>query len=374
MGRVAAIVLVILALIGVLLWSQTRTPPLVVSGFVESDEIRLGSRVGGRVQSVSVVDGDEVKRGRKLVELEPFDLNEKLAQAEALWKQQKSVHAKLMDGFRKEERAQAEARVRQLEAVALKLKNGPRPQEIAVARADLDLAKAQQELATIEFDRAKALQVQDAATRQRVDATRTELRVSEDQVHSRSEQLKLLEAGTRDEEIAASIAQLEEARAALELIVNGTRQEDIDAAYAAMVSAEAGMNAIRKQIDELTIVAPVNGSVEAVELQPGDLVAPNAPVMTLLDHSRMWIRAFVPENRLNLKIGQKLKVTVDSFPGETFTAEVGFVSRQAEFTPGNVQTPEERSKQVFRIKAFLHDESGRLRPGMAADLWLEAAP
>ncbi len=374
MGRVAAIVLVILALIGVLLWSQTRTPPLVVSGFVESDEIRLGSRVGGRVQSVSVVDGNEVKRNQKLVELEPFDLNEKLAQAEALWKQQKAVHAKLTEGFRKEERAQAEARVRQLEAVALKLKNGPRPQEIAAARADLDLAKAQQELATIEYDRAKSLQVQDATTKQKVDAARTELRVSEDQVHSRSEQLKLLEAGTRDEEKAAAVAQLDESRAALELIVNGTRQEDIDAAYAAMVSAEAGMNAIRKQIDELTIVAPVNGSVEAVELQPGDLVAPNAPVMTLLDHSRMWVRAFVPENRLDLKIGQKLKVTVDSFPGETFTAEVGFVSRQAEFTPGNVQTPEERSKQVFRIKAFLNDESGRLRPGMAADLWLEAAP
>ena len=70
-----------------------------------------------------------------------------------------------------------------------------------------------------------------------------------------------------------------------------------------------------------------------------------------MDRDNLWIRAYVPENRLNLSIGQPLQVTVDSFPGRRFNARVSFVARQAEFTPGNVQTPEERSEQVFRIKA-----------------------
>jgi HlyD family secretion protein len=84
----------------------------------------------------------------------------------------------------------------------------------------------------------------------------------------------------------------------------------------------------------------------------------------------MWVRAYVPENRLNLQNGQKLRVTVDSFPGEDFIGTVSFVAREAEFTPSNVQTPEERSKQVFRIKVELESGLDKLRPGMAVDVWL----
>ena len=92
--------------------------------------------------------------------------------------------------------------------------------------------------------------------------------------------------------------------------------------------------------------------------------------LSVIDTSRLWVRAYVPENRMALQVGQKLRVTIDSFGKESFTGTVTFVSRQAEFTPSNVQTPEERSKQVFRIKVEL-PANDRLRPGMSADVWLE---
>ena len=90
-----------------------------------------------------------------------------------------------------------------------------------------------------------------------------------------------------------------------------------------------------------------------------------------MDGERLWVRAYVPENHLNIQMGHKVWVTVDSFPQRRFAGHVSFVSRQAEFTPGNVQTPEERSKQVFRIKVLLDEGTNVLRPGMAADVWLE---
>jgi multidrug resistance efflux pump len=108
-----------------------------------------------------------------------------------------------------------------------------------------------------------------------------------------------------------------------------------------------------------------------LELEPGDLVAAGAPVMSVLDSSHYWIRTYVPQKWMNLKLGQQVSVTVDSIPGRIFPAEITFISRQAEFTPSNVQTPEERAKQVFRIKATLKEGLEVLRPGTSADVWLD---
>ena len=124
---------------------------------------------------------------------------------------------------------------------------------------------------------------------------------------------------------------------------------------------------------ELKILAPVTGIIEAVELQPGDLVMSNAPVLSLMDTSHLWVRAYVPESYLHLQLGHAADISVDGFPGRRFRGKITFISRQAEFTPRNVQTPEERSKQVFRIKVTLEEGLEELRPGMAADVWLDAA-
>ena len=110
-----------------------------------------------------------------------------------------------------------------------------------------------------------------------------------------------------------------------------------------------------------------------MDLQPGDFAGANAPVMSIMDTNNLWIRAYVPESLLHLKEGQILRISVSSYPDRSFEGKVTFISRQAEFTPSNVQTPEERSKQVFRIKVTLTTGQELLRPGMTADVWLPEA-
>lgn len=369
--RLVAIIFVAAVLVGALVFSQYRKEPFHVSGFIESHEIRLGSRVGGRVSHVLVDEGQSVRAGDVLVELEPFQLTELKAEATARLAQFTATRDKVKAGFRVEEIAQAKARHDQLAATVEKLVNGPRKEDISAARSQLELAQAQLSLAILKQKRTEELFGKKTTTQEEMDQANTELRVARATVQSQLESLAKLENGTRPEELAEARAQLEEARQIWLMRQNGSRVEEIAESVAAVESAEAARQAIQRQIDELAIKSPVTGSVEAIDLRPGDLVGANAPVISVMDLSQLWVRAYVPENRLSLKVGDPVQVTVDSFPGERFEARITFVSRQAEFTPGNVQTPEERSKQVFRIKVTLESGRDRLRPGMAADVWLK---
>lgn len=369
--KIAAFALIVTVLIAILVMGQSTAEPLKVSGYIEADEIRLGSRVGGRVRAVHVAEGDVVEPGDVLIELEPFDLLERRAEAEAHFDQKSAEYRKLKLGFREEEIAEAEAHFRQLKAEFEKAKNGPRPQEIDVARAELKAATADLELAKKQHERIVSLHAKGVATQNELDEAEKRLEAAKALIDARKKQLDLLLAGTRDEEIASAKARMEQAEAEWNLRKNGFRTEDVEQGYAAMQAAQHGLEIINRQVDELKVVAPLAGTVQAVELQPGDLVNPNSPVLSLLDTSHLWIRAYVPENRLDLQLGQEVDVTVNSFSNEQFTGEISYIARQAEFTPRNVQTPEERSKQVFRIKVKLRDGLDRLRAGMGADVWLE---
>lgn len=369
--RILAFVLLIATAAGLLFYSRLTTPPFQVSGFIEADEIRLGSRLGGRVVEVPAREGEPVTAGAVLVKLDPFDLYQRRAEAAAQLEARRAEHEKLVEGFRQEEIAQAKARRDQLAAQLEMLETGPRKQEIAAAQARLRLANAELELAQQVHARKKLAFERNAISSTEMDEATTQLRVARETAQVRSEELNLLLEGTRQEEIARARAQLDEAEQNWLLFTRGYRKEEIAQAKAAVEAAEAALRAIEQQIDELTIVAPTDGTVEALELQPGDLVPAGGPALSLLDHSHLWVRAYVPENRLDLQLGQRVWVTVDSYPGEVFAAHLSFIARQAEFTPSNVQTPEERVKQVFRIKATLDEGLDRLRPGMAADVWFE---
>jgi multidrug resistance efflux pump len=366
-----ALVAVAALLIAALLWSQRARGPLVVSGFLEADEIRLGSLVGGRVAKVLVEEGAKIQQSDVLVELEPFDLREQLAEAQSQLTAHQAQLSRLQAGFRIEEIAQARARRDELNAKLEELRNGPRPQEIDEARAQVELAEAQLELAELELQRLQKLVESDVVSREDVDRATTEQQVALSRRTAVQARLALLLEGTRPEAVRAAEANLAQADEALKLKENGYRSEDIRQAQAAVQSAEATLAAIGRRLSELTIRATVDGTVEAIELQPGDLVAANAPVISLLDPSRLWVRAYVPESHLQLSLGQELSLAVNSYPGELFRGHVSFIAREAEFTPSNVQTPEERAKQVFRIRVELDEGLDRLRPGMSADVYLE---
>ena len=300
MKRLLIVIPIALIALAALVWSQYRKTPFFVSGFIESHQIRVGSRIGGRVAQVQAVEGQTVHKGEPLLQLEPYDLRERLVEARATLAAQQAVLDKLKAGSRKEDIDQARA---------------------ARDRAQVVLAK--------------------------------------------------LIAGARPLEIRVQDARLAEAQATLALLEAGSRPEDIAQADANVASAQAAVAVIEEQMTELTVSAPVDSSVEAVDLRPGDLIAPNAPVISLADPSELWVRAFMPENRLDLQLGQKVSVRVDSFPGRRYAGHISYIARTAEFTPSNVQTPEERSKQVFRIKVVLDEGRDVLRAGMSADVYLE---
>ena len=370
--RLLAIVVVAAAMVALLVWSQYRPEPLHVSGIIKAHEIRIGSRVGGRVSRVLVDEGQSVQTGAVLVELEPFQLRELLAQATAQRAQVTATRDKVKAGFRVEEVAQAKAHYDQLAATVEKLVNGSRKEDISAAKSQLELAEAQLKLAQLKHKRSEELYAKKATTQEEMDQANTELRVAHATMESQRDALAKLENGTRPEELAEARAQLEEARQIWLQRQHGSRPEEIAEAEASVESAAAAAQAIQRQMDELSIKAPADGMVEAIDLRPGDLIGANAPGISVMDLSQLWVRAYVPENRLSVKVGDPVDVTVDSFPGERFKARITFVSTQAEFTPGNVQTPEERSKQVFRIKVTLDAAAReRLRPGMAADVWLK---
>ncbi|MEQ8854479.1 efflux RND transporter periplasmic adaptor subunit [Gimesia sp.] len=367
LGLIGLGVILILALV----MSQNRYEPLKVSGFIEADDIRPGSRVGGRVRQVLIEEGQKVSRGELLIELEPYDLLERKAEAEAALAEAKAYHSKLVAGFRPEEIAEAAAKVDQLKAHLTQLVNGPRPQEIEAAVAELRLADAQFRLAQAQQSRIETLFAEKTASQDELDTANTEFQVAAARKSVKEQALELLKEGTRKEEIDAARAELKQAEDAWQLMKNGSRREDIEQAAAAVKKTEANLQAIEKQISELKIISPADGVVEAVDLEPGDLVGSNAPVISILDLNHLWVRCYVPENHLDIRIDQRVKVTIDSYPDRSFEGVISFVSRQAEFVPRNVQTPEERSKQVFRVKVRLQNEERLLRPGMAADVWLD---
>ncbi|MCA9037457.1 MAG: efflux RND transporter periplasmic adaptor subunit [Planctomycetaceae bacterium] len=369
MSRILPVVLICAALLTALVFSQRTPEEFHVSGFVEADEIRVGSRIGGRVQRVMVDEGDTVSKGEVLVELEPFDLMEKRAEANQRLAQHAAVLRKLKAGLRAEEVAQSAARREQAKAILEKAKNGPRPLDIDSAAARLEQAEAELELAQIAYKRAETSLGQKAINQSDFDEVEKQLRVARANRTVRAAELELLREGTRKEDISAVQAAFDEADAAWKLASLGYREEEIAEASATVEAAAASLAAIDQQLKELQITAPGDGTVEAIDLQPGDLISPGGPALSLLNHRQLWIRTYVPENRLNISINQKVGITVDSLPGQKFEGRISFIARQAEFTPGNIQTPEERSKQVFRMKVLLSDHSEVLRPGMAADVW-----
>ncbi|QDT45142.1 putative efflux pump membrane fusion protein [Gimesia alba] len=371
MKRILGLVVLAAALIVALILSQNRHVPLKVSGFLEADDIRPGSRVGGRVKQVLIEEGQSVSKGELLFELEPFDLQERRAETVAGLAEAKANYEKLVAGFRTEEIAKAQAQVDQLKARLTLLVNGPRQQEIDSAVAELQLADAEYRLAKAKHMRIETLFAKKSASKDELDTANTELQATAARKEVRQKALDLLKEGTRIEEIDEARAQLKQAEEAWQLLKNGNRREDIAQAEAAVNKAEAALKVIDDQILELKVFSPLDGTIEAVTLQPGDLVGSNVPVISILDWNHLWVRCYVPENHLDIHVDQEVDVTIDSYPDKVFKGRVTFVSRQAEFVPRNVQTPEERSKQVFRIKVRIKDQDKLLRPGMSADVWLD---
>lgn len=154
----------------------------------------------------------------------------------------------------------------------------------------------------------------------------------------------------------------------LRILKKGTRKEDIDAARAELLQQQRRLEMLMKQRAEAVVTSSVTGVVQSMGLRPGDLVAPNQPVAEVLESSQLWVRVFVPETELGLiRVGQPVRVRVDTFPDQWFRGHIAAISSQGEYTPRNVQTRAQRAEQVFGVKVLV-DPDPKLKAGMAADV------
>jgi HlyD family secretion protein len=290
---------------------------LRLTGNVDVREVDLAFRAPGRITEVTVEEGDAVSAGEVVARLEASDFEDlrRLAQARA---------------------AARRARLEALEA-------GSRPEEIEQARAEVARARAAKTLARSERDRQAELAARDVAA------------------HRAHEQ-----AEAAFEEAAA---RLKAAQATLELVEAGPRAEAIAAARAALAADQAAVGLAERRLSDARLKAPSDGVIHARIREPGAVVAPGAPVLTLSLASPLWVRSYVEEPDLGrLSPGMPAEIRTDA--GEVYSGRVGFISPKAEFTPKTVQTREQRTSLVYRFRVVVDPPAEGLRQGMPVDVIL----
>jgi HlyD family secretion protein len=357
---------VILTLVAVVLGGTTvyatwfrRDSALVGSGTVEARDIRVGSKVGGRIDKVLVREGERVESGQTLI---TFDDQELLASLD----QSRAAAEKAKRGFRPEEIAEARAAAAEAKADYELRVNGYRKEDIAAARSDVDRAAADEVRARLDFERYEALAQKDLVSKQQRDTAEANWKMALAQQQNYQHKLDELARGYRPEEIASAEAHYRETQATLDKFERGNRPEDVDLAKAAYAYDQA-------RFRERQVVAPSAAIVEVLDVRPGDIISPNTPVATLLEQDQIYVRIYIPETELGrVELGQKAEVRVDSFPKTVFEGVVEQINQQAEFLPRNVQTREERVHQVFGVKIRINDPAGHVLAGMAADVKLKA--
>jgi HlyD family secretion protein len=367
--RGIAVALVTLFAIGALLGWQAwvRSRPYEWSGTVEARTISVGSRVGGRVKTVRVKEGDRVTEGQALVELEPGDLPAQRLIAKGQLDEARANLEKLVRGARPEEIEQANARSQTAAAALQETIVGARAEQIAAAKARVVATQVAVDRAKLDAERARKLLAMQAISQAQLDDAESALTGAVAQRDAATQELEQLQNGSRREDIQQAAARAAEARASARLVKAGARAEEIEAARGLVDAAQGRLEQIDVLLRELTIAAPRPARVESLDLRPGDIVAPNATAASLLEDDQLYVRIYVPETQIgHIHPGQEVPVSVDSFPNRSFLGVVEHVNAEGEYSPRNLQTADERADQVFAARVGLREGLAELRAGMAA--------
>jgi len=295
---------------------------LDASGTVEATDAQLGFQVAGRIDTILAREGDAVKAGQLLARLDQTELVAR--------------------------RRQTAAQLAAARALLTELERGSRSQEVqqgrdALAAANQRLADAQRDL-----DRTKRLFDGGAVSREVLDKAQLAFDVAQSQ-HDQSAQ-------------------------ALQLLEVGPRPERIEAQRATVASAQAAVQQMDAMLANSEIRSPFDGVVSVKDREIGETVSPGAPVLTVTNMNDRWVRIYIPETRIGaVHLGQVATISADTYKGKTYPGAVSFIASEAEFTPKNVQTQDERVKLVYAVKVRITgDATYDLKPGIPADVQLGA--
>lgn len=303
--------------------TKTKTENITASGTIEAVEVNLGSRMSGQVKGIFVEEGSRVKEGDQLVLIDSSSLELQLKQAKA--------------------------GVELAEAQLDLLVKGARSEDIQQAEENLKQAEANFKVAEEDFNRARNLLEKASITQKQKDDAEARYTVVSAQFNSAKEFLK------KSKQLA--------------------RPEEIRAARARLSQAQAGVELLEKSVSDCTITAPVAGIVTHKAVEAGEFVIPGTTVLTISKLDEVYLMIYVNEYELGkVRLGQEAEVKVDSYPERVFPGKVVFISPEAEFTPKNIQTKEERVKLVFAVKIQVENRDGALKAGMPADASLKTQP
>ncbi|MBZ5534662.1 MAG: efflux RND transporter periplasmic adaptor subunit [Acidobacteriia bacterium] len=364
----AVVLLAVATILYFVFHSSRLAPPLQVSGNIEVTDVEVSFKIPGRVQERLVDEGDMVAAGAIVARLESRDLAEQVAMRKAEARAAEAFLNQLVTGSRPEEIVQAEAMMRQSQARLDELLHGSRSQEIAAAQAAVTRTRADAERARLDYERYARLFEKVNVSAQQYDAAKAGLEMAQARQHEAEEQMKLVVEGPRKEQIEQAREALVQAKEKYALVRKGPRQEEIDQARARLEQAREALAMAETQFGYALLTAPLPGVVLSKNVEPGEMVAPGTPVITIGDLEKVWVRAYINETDLGrVKVGQRATVTTDTYPGKQYTGHVSFIASKAEFTPKNVQTEKERVKLVYRIKVDILNPRMELKPGMPAD-------
>jgi HlyD family secretion protein len=303
--------------------SSAESGEIRASGTVEATEADLGFQMAGRIEWIGPRIGDSVRTGDEVARLDREELLARKRAAEAQLGAAQALLSELMAGSRPEEIAEGSAALRGTE------------ERLADARRDLD--------------RAERLFQGGAISREMLDKAHTAAQVAQSGVDQTRERLRMLQDGPREERVAAQ--------------------------RAVVGQAEAAVAQVDASLSNAAIEIPFPGVVTLRHREPGETVSPGAPVLTVMDPEDRWVRIYVREDRIGeVRLGQRAVISSDTYPDRAYRGEVIFIASEAEFTPRNVQTTEERVKLVYAVKVRItEDPSHDLKPGIPADVALEGA-
>lgn len=350
-----------------------------VSGNIELTEVDISFKLPGTLLERPVDEGDAVKRGMPLAKLDQEQLiaqrdraKAALAAAESL-RDQVATSVELQRETLEAQVQQRAAEVRAMEARLEELTSGSREEEKKQAHAAVDRARAEADRAQKDFERMESLFKSDNISAADLDQYRARRDSAAAALREVQQQHQIVMDGPRREIIEAARAHLAQARATLRLaeaqrLELKRRQEELRTRAADIGQRRAELALIESQLRDTIAISPIDGVVLAKGAEPGEVIAAGTTVLTVGDIEHPWVRAYIGETDLGrVKIGSAARVTTDSFPGKVYAGRVSFIASQAEFTPKQIQTFEERAKLMYRIKIDVENPNGELKSNMPAD-------
>jgi HlyD family secretion protein len=352
---------------------------ILVSGNIELTEVNIAFKMPGRLVERAVNEGDAVTKGQIVARLDRDQLlaqrereSASLAAAEAQLAQattglewQRATLAGDLDQKRAD-LAGAEARLAEL-------KSGARPQEKQEVTAAVAAARAEVERARRDWERAQILYKNDDISTAQYDQFRMRFESAAAALRQTQERESLVFAGPRAEVMEAAAAQVSRARATLRMAEANTlelrrREQELGARRAEIERAKAAIALIDTQLADTVVASPVDGVALVKAADVGEVLNTGATVLTVGDIDHPWLRGYVNETDLGkIKIGSAARITTDTYPDKVYNGRITFIASQAEFTPKQIQTEEERVKLVYRIKIAVENPNRELKSNMPAD-------